>query len=136
MFKILTIGISPNLKGYIYLKSAIKDVIRNHFLLYGLTKKLYPMIAQDYDANGMTVERAMRHAIESAWNRGREEYIKSVFGVRSYVGIEKPTTGEFIALVAEKLIEDWRHAELLDEKENPNNIFTDAFFTDDDPKKQ
>ena len=74
------------------------DIINN------ITKKLYPGIGEKYDTSASKVERAIRHAIEVAWNRGRIDSINSVFGVRAYVGSEKPTNGEFIALVADKMI--------------------------------
>ena len=68
------------------------------------TKKLYPMIGEKYSTTASKVERAIRHAIEVAWNRGRIDAINAIFGARIYLGSEKPTNSEFIALVADKLI--------------------------------
>ena len=73
-------------------------------IINNITKQLYPGIGEKYSTSASKVERAIRHAIEVAWNRGRIESINSVFGVRAYVGSEKPTNGEFIALVADKMI--------------------------------
>ena len=73
-------------------------------LINNVTKMLYPRIAERYDTTASKVERAIRHAIEVAWNRGRVDAINAIFGVRVYIGNEKPTNSEFIALVADKLI--------------------------------
>ena len=62
------------------------------------------MIGEKYNTSASKVERAIRHAIEVAWNRGRIENINGILGVRAYVGAEKPTNGEFIALVADKML--------------------------------
>ena len=69
-----------------------------------ITKKLYPNIAEMYDTTASKVERAIRHAIEVAWNKGKIENINDVFGLRVYDTHEKPTNGEFIALVADKML--------------------------------
>ena len=69
-----------------------------------VTKELYPKIGERYSTSASKVERAIRHAIEVAWNRGRTDAISSVFGARVYIGNERPTNSEFIALVADKLI--------------------------------
>ena len=77
-----------------------------HFirLKASVTKELYPSIAKKFSTSASKVERAIRHAIEVAWNRGRIESINGILGVRAYVGAEKPTNGEFIALVADKML--------------------------------
>ena len=62
------------------------------------------MIGAKYNTTASKVERAIRHAIEVAWNRGRIENINNILGVRAYIGAEKPTNGEFIALVADKML--------------------------------
>ena len=67
-------------------------------------KRLYPQIAEKFNTSASKVERAIRHGIEVAWNRQRLDAINAVFGVRVYVGAEKPTNSEFIALVADKLM--------------------------------
>ena len=65
---------------------------------------MYPKIGEKYDTSASKVERAIRHAIEVAWNRGRIENINNILGVKAYVGAEKPTNGEFIALVADRML--------------------------------
>ena len=76
------------------------DIINN------ITKKLYPSIGEKYQTSASKVERAIRHAIEVAWNRGRIDSLNNILGVRAYVGAVKPTNGEFIALVADKMLLD------------------------------
>ena len=95
------IGVSPHLLGYRYLRSAILLVIQDDTLLSAVTTRLYPMIAKEYGTEANRVERAMRHAIESAWNRGRVDTINKFFGytVSDYRG--KPTNSEFIAMIAD-----------------------------------
>ena len=100
----LTVGIPPHIKGYGYLREGVKMAVRNPEIINSITKELYPKIGERYATSASKVERAIRHAIEVAWNRGRIETINSLFGVRAYVGSEKPTNGEFIALVADKML--------------------------------
>ena len=69
-----------------------------------VTKELYPKIGKKFETSASKVERAIRHAIEVAWNRGRTEAISSIFGAKVYIGNERPTNSEFIALVADKLL--------------------------------
>lgn len=99
-----TIGIPPHIKGFTYLREGIKLVVDEPLLINSVTKELYPKIAKKFDTTPSKVERAIRHAIEVAWNRGRTDAISSVFGARVYIGNERPTNSEFIALVADKLI--------------------------------
>ena len=68
------------------------------------TKKLYPAVAEYYDTTPSKVERAIRHAIEVAWSRGRIENINAIFGIKIYGKGDKPTNGELIALVADKMV--------------------------------
>ena len=75
-------------------------------IVNSITKKLYPSIAERFETSASKVERAIRHAIEVAWNRGKIENINSVFGIKVYSNNEKPTNGEFIALVADKMLLD------------------------------
>jgi len=103
----ITVGIPPHIKGYGYLREGVKMAIKTPAIINNITKQLYPMIGEKYETTASKVERAIRHAIEVAWNRGRIESINTVFGVRAYVGSEKPTNGEFIALVADKLLLEW-----------------------------
>ena len=100
----ISIGIPPHIKGYNYLRSGIKMTIHNPYIINSVTKQLYPSIAKEFDTTPSKVERAIRHAIEVAWNRGRIDAINAIFGTRIYLGTEKPTNSEFIALVADKLI--------------------------------
>ncbi len=100
----ISIGIPPHIKGYNYLREGIKMAVSEPSLINNVTKMLYPRIAERYDTTASKVERAIRHAIEVAWNRGRVDAINAIFGVRVYIGNEKPTNSEFIALVADKLI--------------------------------
>lgn len=100
----ISIGIPPHIMGYQYLREGIKMAIEDPSIINNVTKRLYPEIGAKYSTSASKVERAIRHAIEVAWNRGRVEAINSVFGVRVYIGAERPTNSEFIALVADKLI--------------------------------
>lgn len=100
----ITIGIPPHIKGFSYLREGIKLAVDDPSIINKVTKELYPQIAERFTTSASKVERAIRHAIEVAWNRGRAEAISSIFGARVYIGNERPTNSEFIALVADKLI--------------------------------
>lgn len=100
----ISIGIPPHIKGYGYLREGIKMMIERPGLINSVTKELYPSIAKKFSTSASKVERAVRHAIEVAWNRGRIDAINAIFGARIYLGTEKPTNSEFMALVADKLI--------------------------------
>ena len=100
----IAIGIPPHIKGYGYLREGIKATIEHPHIINSVTKELYPSIAKKFNTTPSKVERAIRHAIEVAWNRGRIDAINAIFGARIYLGVEKPTNSEFIALVADKLI--------------------------------
>ena len=100
----ITVGIPAHIKGYQFLREAIKLAIDNPEIINSITKQLYPAIAEKFETSASKVERAIRHAIEVAWNRGKIENINSIFGLRVYSSNEKPTNGEFIALVADKMI--------------------------------
>ena len=100
----ISIGIPAHIKGYQFLREAIKLAIANPEIINSITKKLYPTIAEKYDTSASKVERAIRHAIEVAWNRGKIENINNLFGIKVYSSNEKPTNGEFIALVADKML--------------------------------
>lgn len=100
----ISIGIPPHIKGYGYLREGIKMTIEHPYIINSVTKELYPSIAKKFSTSPSKVERAIRHAIEVAWNRGRIDAINAIFGARIYLGAEKPTNSEFIALVADKLI--------------------------------
>ncbi len=100
----ITVGIPAHIKGYQFLREAIKLTINDPKIINNITKRLYPSIADIYSTSASKVERAIRHAIEVAWNKGKIENINDVFGLRVYDTNEKPTNGEFIALVADKMI--------------------------------
>ena len=100
----INVGIPPHIKGYSYLREGVKMAVENPDIINNITKKLYPSIGEKYNTTASKVERAIRHAIEVAWNRGRIDSLNNILGVRAYVGAEKPTNGEFIALVADKML--------------------------------
>ncbi len=100
----INVGIPPHIKGYNFLREGVLMAIEDPEIINNITKKLYPMIGEKYSTTASKVERAIRHAIEVAWNKGRIDSINSLFGVRVYSGNEKPTNGEFIALVADKML--------------------------------
>ena len=99
----LAVGIPAHIKGYQYLREAIKITLRNGGMLGRITKELYPAVAANFSTTASKVERAIRHAIEVAWSRGKLVAINSIFGYTIYSGNDKPTNGEFIALIADKL---------------------------------
>ena len=100
----ISIGIPPHIKGYGYLREGIKMAVEEPSIINNVTKQLYPKIAEKFNTTASKVERAIRHSIEVAWNRQRVDAINAVFCVRVYIGTDKPTNSEFIALVADKLI--------------------------------
>ena len=100
----INVGIPPHIKGYSFLREGVVMAVNNPDIINNITKKLYPQIGEKYNTTSSKVERAIRHAIEVAWNRGRIESINSILGVRAYIGAEKPTNGEFIALIADKML--------------------------------
>jgi len=102
----LSIGIPAHIKGYHFLREAIKMVVKKPELINSITKKLYPGIAEPFETSASKVERAIRHAIEVAWSRGKIENINSFLGYNIYTNNDKPTNGEFIALMADKLLID------------------------------
>lgn len=98
------IGVPAHIKGYQFLRDAILLTIDDHEYINAVTKRLYPEIAKRNGTTASRVERAIRHAIEVAWNRGKIENINQIFGMKIYSANEKPTNGEFIALVADKML--------------------------------
>lgn len=96
-------GVPAHIKGYQYLRDAILMVVDEVNLLGAVTKELYPMIAQKYTTTPSRVERAIRHAIELAWDRGNVEMMNKFFGYTINLERGKPTNSEFIAMVADKL---------------------------------
>lgn len=102
----LSIGIPAHIKGYQFLREAVKLVVNDHAMIGAITKELYPAIAHNFATTPSKVERAIRHAIEVAWNRGRVDSLNKAFGCTVALPGEKPTNGEFIALLADKLSVD------------------------------
>ena len=98
------LGISPHIKGFNYLRSAIIMLIKEPRLIDAVTKELYPRIGKKYDTTASKVERAIRHAIEVAWNRGKTSVFNDMLGVEAFTANEKPTNSEFMALVADRLM--------------------------------
>lgn len=99
----LTIGIPAHIKGYQYLREAVRMVLEDHEIINRITKELYPGIARRFDTSASKVERAMRHAIEVAWSRGRLDAANKMYGYKVFSPEDKPTNGEFISCVSEKL---------------------------------
>ena len=97
------IGVPAHIKGYQYLRDAIKMVVNEMDIINSITKQLYPTIAREYNTTPSRVERAIRHAIEVAWSRGQVDAIDQIFGYTVSIGKGKPTNSEFIAMVADKL---------------------------------
>lgn len=97
------IGVPAHIKGYQYLREAIMMSVEDVEMLGSITKVLYPTIARKYQTTPSRVERAIRHAIEVAWSRGRMETLDALFGYTINTGKGKPTNSEFIALIADKI---------------------------------
>ena len=100
---ILHIGVPAHIKGYHYLRTGIIFVIENPGLINAVTKQLYPMIAKKYETTATRVERAIRHAIEVAWDRGNIDVLTSYFGYTIQIERGKPTNSEFIAMISDNI---------------------------------
>ncbi len=97
------IGVPAHIKGYQYLREAIIMVIKDREVINAVTKVLYPTVAKTYNTTTSRVERAIRHAIEVAWDRGDIETLQSFFGYTVSNSKGKPTNSEFIAMIADRL---------------------------------
>lgn len=97
------IGVPAHIKGYNYLREAIGLCIRDDEFINSITKLLYPTVAKTFATTSSRVERAIRHAIEVAWNRGREEVLTDIFGYTIDTNKGKPTNGEFIAMISDSI---------------------------------
>lgn len=98
------IGVPAHIKGYQYLREAIILTVNDMDMLNGVTKVLYPAVAKKFNTTASRVERAIRHAIEVAWDRGDVEVLQRFFGY-TVSGIKgKPTNSEFIAMIADRLV--------------------------------
>ena len=97
------IGVPAHIKGYNYLRDSIIMSIENPDIINAVTKQLYPGVAKKYETTSSRVERAIRHAIEVAWDRGDVDVLNSYFGYTIHNDRGKPTNSEFIAMIADKL---------------------------------
>lgn len=102
------IGIPAHIKGYQYIREGIMMSVKDPEILNYITKYLYPTIAKQYHTTTSSVERAIRHAIEVAWNRGKMDSMEALFGYNVNSGKGKPTNSEFIALIADKFRLEYR----------------------------
>lgn len=102
------IGIPAHIKGYQYLRDAIVMSVQDSEMLSSVTKILYPTIAKKHQTTPSRVERAIRHAIEVAWSRGKMDTINDLFGYTVSGGKGKPTNSEFVALIADKIRLDYK----------------------------
>lgn len=96
------IGVPAHIKGYQYLRDAIMLAIEEKEIINAVTKRLYPTVAKHYATTSSRVERAIRHAIEVAWDRGDVEVLNSYFGYTIHNGRGKPTNSEFIAMISDR----------------------------------
>lgn len=103
------IGVPAHIKGYQYLREAIIMSVNDMDMLNSITKILYPTIAKKFQTTPSRVERAIRHAIEVAWSRGKMDTIDALFGYTINNGKGKPTNSEFIALIADKIRLEYRN---------------------------
>lgn len=97
------LGIPSHIKGYQYIRDGVSLIFENPEMIGGITKELYPELANKFDTTVSRVERAIRHAIEVSWNRGNWDLMEEVFGHSIDIDKAKPTNSEFIVTVADKL---------------------------------
>ncbi len=97
------VGVPAHIKGYSYLREAIMLVLKDCQLIESITKQLYPTVAKKFNTTSSRVERAIRHAIEVAWDRGDTETLNNLFGFTINQSKGKPTNSEFIAMIADRL---------------------------------
>lgn len=97
------IGVPAHIKGYQYLRESIVMAVEDPSMISSVTKILYPTIAKKYQTTSSRVERAIRHAIEVAWSRGKMETLDALFGYTVNTGKGKPTNSEFIALISDRI---------------------------------
>lgn len=102
------VGVPAHIKGYQYLRDAIVMSVKDMDMLNSITKVLYPTIAKKYQTTSSRVERAIRHAIEVAWSRGKMDTLDDMFGYTINRGKGKPTNSEFIALITDRIRLDYK----------------------------
>ena len=97
------LGIPSHIKGYQYIREAVNIIFDNPSVIGGITKELYPELAQKFNTTTSRVERAIRHAIEVSWNRGNLDFMEEIFGYSVDIDKAKPTNSEFMVTIADKL---------------------------------
>ena len=97
------LGIPAHIMGYRYVRSAIIMAVEDVEIIHAITKRLYPDLAKIYRSTSTRVERAIRHSIEVAWNRGKIETLESFFGYTISPDKGKPTNSQFIAMIADRV---------------------------------
>ena len=97
------LGVPSHIKGYSYIREGILEIFFDPNMIGGITKELYPKIADEFNTTVSRVERAIRHAIEVSWNRGNWDLMQEIFGYSVDIDKAKPTNSEFIVTVADKL---------------------------------
>lgn len=105
---LLTVGISAHLQGYHFLKASIKLVMENPRYISSITKIMYPTVATKFKTTACRVERAIRHALEVSYNKGKIINLNDMFGLKLFEENEKPTNSEFVALIADRLALDMK----------------------------
>ena len=98
-----SVGIPSHIKGYQYIREGIGIIFERPETIGGITKELYPELANKFDTTVSRVERAIRHAIEVSWNRGDWDLMEDIFGHSVDIDKAKPTNSEFIVTIADKL---------------------------------
>lgn len=102
------VGVPAHIKGYQYLRDGIMMCVNEPEMLNSVTKILYPTIAKKNNTTASRVERAIRHSIEVAWNRGNMDMVYELFGYTINSGKGKPTNSEFIAMISDKIRLDYK----------------------------
>ena len=97
------IGVPAHIRGFLYLREAIRMVYYNIEILSSITKSLYPEVARKFNSTASRVERAIRHAIEIAWIRGNIDAISDIFSYTISYNKSKPTNSEFVAMISDRL---------------------------------
>lgn len=100
----IEIGIPANVKGFNYLRNGVMMTLKNPSYIGSVTKDLYPQIGETYNASASMVERAIRHAIDIAWSKGRADVVNNFLGIEAFSKEYKPTNSEFIALIADRIL--------------------------------
>lgn len=100
----LSLGVPANVKGYVYLREAVKLVVSSPERMSSVTKKLYPAIAEAFGSKPGNVERSIRHAIDVCWQRGHVETLNEICGFHAVSQAEKPSNSELIALIADHFL--------------------------------